>query len=599
MPPPGRFNFSRAVHEWSFVQLPLIELGAIRKDVTSRGLEDFGHMFASGAWETLDREGLVEPVAYARHGLWHHNQPECLEDGDLAIREEVGHRPWAELREEAESVHGDKANLQVLYHHWQLLWLGQLERQLTPAVPWGNLSDGLDTFLEMRAQLASPPEVSPVNALREMSSQWRATELLLVRVQNVFYPFERGGPRESNWTGSFVVGLTEDAIEWSMDQLNTLDYAALAEDCEVTPAELAATYEDLVRRGLWIDPAGDLIDLMDQIRRSHRERLKGAARLALDYYDAARVIRFWHERITEEWLPDVDEYRGINGTEYKQRRFGTVHVRGDRSVLPVLLEDYGLYPWRVQLIAEGDSEITALRFIVEQYHGLSFASLGVAVTDMGGADIPSNAERLLGTMRGYVNYFLLVFDNEGKAREMINTLVRAQTIEGVRDSQRAAIISEAAKAAKQIEDADARRAALEAARERASGNIADPGVAPEFVLWKENFEADNFDLAEMRIVVNQTATRQGLIGFEMTEDEIEQAIGEETEGKAVASVFLETAAAKDAGFRLSKPEFAELLAQLAINNPEREGRRRPLLDLAGHLIQLTWADRRLAGRLRE
>jgi hypothetical protein len=597
MTPPGRFNFSRAVREWYFVQLPLVELATIRKDATARGLDDFGHMFAPGAWEALDREGLLEPVAYARHGMWHHNQPECLEDGDLTIREEVGYRPWAELRAEAEAVHGERANVQILYHHWQLFWLRELQRQLTPQVPWGNLSDGLDTFYEMRARLASPPDLPPIDALRDLASQWRTTELLLVSVQNVFYPFERGGPRESNWTGSVIVGLTDDAIQWSMDQLHTLDYPALAEDCDVTPAELQEIYEKLVMLGSWIDPASELIDLMDQIRRPRRERLKGAARLALDYYDAARMIRFWHERLTEERLPDIDEHRG--GTDFKQQRFGTLDVRGNRAVLPIPLEDYGLYPWRVQLIAEGDSEITALRFIVEKHHGLSFGSLGVAVTDMGGADIPSNAELLLASMRGYVNYFLLVFDDEGRASEMIQTLVRAQTIEGVSDSQRAAIISEAAKAAKQIEDADARRAALEAARERASDNIAEPGVAPEFVLWKENFEADNFDLAEMRIVINRAAAGQGLTGFDLTEDEVQRAIAAETKGKAVALVFLEVATAKDPGFRLSKPDFAELLAQFAVDYPDRDSRPRPLLDLAEHLIQLTWADRRLAGQLRD
>jgi hypothetical protein len=283
MTPPGRFNFSRAVREWYFVQLPLVELATIRKDATARGLDDFGHMFAPGAWEALDREGLLEPVAYARHGMWHHNQPECLEDGDLTIREEVGYRPWAELRAEAEAVHGERANVQILYHHWQLFWLRELQRQLTPQVPWGNLSDGLDTFYEMRARLASPPDLPPIDALRDLASQWRTTELLLVSVQNVFYPFERGGPRESNWTGSVIVGLTDDAIQWSMDQLHTLDYPALAEDCDVTPAELQEIYEKLVMLGSWIDPASELIDLMDQIRRPRRERLKGAARLALDY----------------------------------------------------------------------------------------------------------------------------------------------------------------------------------------------------------------------------------------------------------------------------------------------------------------------------
>lgn len=64
-----------------------------------------------------------------------------------------------------------------------------------------------------------------------------------------------------------IVGLTDDAIEWSMNQLDMLDYATLAKDWEVTPAELQATYEKLVLLGSWIDPAGDLVDLMDQIRR--------------------------------------------------------------------------------------------------------------------------------------------------------------------------------------------------------------------------------------------------------------------------------------------------------------------------------------------
>jgi hypothetical protein len=62
MPPPGRFDFSRAVREWCFVQLPLVELATIRKDATARGLDDFGHMFAPGAWEALDRKRCWNPL---------------------------------------------------------------------------------------------------------------------------------------------------------------------------------------------------------------------------------------------------------------------------------------------------------------------------------------------------------------------------------------------------------------------------------------------------------------------------------------------------------------------------------------------------------
>jgi hypothetical protein len=269
--------------------------------------------------------------------------------------------------------------------------------------------------------------------------------------------------------------------------------------------------------------------------------------------------------------------------------------------LPVILEEYGIYPWRVQLIGEGDSEITALRFILKEGYGLSFERLGIAVTDMGGADVPENAERLLSTFRGYANYFLLIFDNEGRAAELTEALVRAEVIEGVGEKQRKAIRDEAAQAAKQIQDRAARRRALRAALDRANDLSQVPGAAPEFVLWKDNFEADNFTTGEICRVLEDFAEEIGLQNFALTVEEIEaeKTTRQNREGKAIASVALDVAGQKDSGFRLSKPEFARRLAQFALSNPELSGKQRPILALADHLVQLTWADRRLIGELRE
>ncbi len=430
------------------------------------------------------------------------------------------------------------------------------------------------------------------DALRARELVRRARELLLIRVQNVFFPFERGDPRRSNWIASYVPGLTDDAADWASEQLDSLDFAALAEDCGVTAQDLSGIYERLVYDGLRIDPNDHLFDLLDQLRRSRREDLKGAARHAVDYYDAARVLRSWHQRLTGELLPDIDEHRGSNGTPYKQSHFGTLDTRGNRAVLPILLEDYGLYPWRVQLIAEGDSEIVALRVIVEEAYSLTFETLGIAAADMGGADIPANAERLLGALRGYANYFLLVFDNEGKARELIETLVRGKVIEGVSDEQRAAILRQAAYAARQIDDPGARREALEAARTRAGRLDEEPGAAPEFVLWRENFEADNFSPNEIFEVLEKFARDDaGIEDFRLMLAEVETALREQREAKqgnkAIASVALDRAEETDERFHLSKPDLARLLALHALDHPERDGKTRPILELAGHLVQLT------------
>lgn len=58
MTAPGSFDFSRAVREWCFVQLPLLDLGEFRTMARARGLTDMG-LHARDPWETLDREELL------------------------------------------------------------------------------------------------------------------------------------------------------------------------------------------------------------------------------------------------------------------------------------------------------------------------------------------------------------------------------------------------------------------------------------------------------------------------------------------------------------------------------------------------------------
>jgi hypothetical protein len=598
---PGNFNFSRAVREWCFVQLRLIELRGMRDMAKSRGLSDLG-VLSRNPWEALDREGLLQPVAYARHGFWAYDQGRALEEGELIIREESGHLPWGELRAAAEEAHGDDANPQVLYHHWQILWLSELQDQLTAGVNWGSLNEGLEFYLETHAKAAKgrSPEQMRANLL-DAAERRRALELLLVRVQNAFFPFERGGPRQSNWIGSGVGGLTDDASEWAMEQLRTLDYDELAADCGTDAAQLTGIYESLTEQGRWIDPNVGVFDLIDQINRHSLERLKGPARLARDYYDAARVIRSWHRRLEgAELLPDVNERRTRRGVANTVRDRAT-ELRGNRAVLPSLLEDYGLYPWRVQMLGEGDSEIVALRTIIEEGYGLSFEMLGIAAADLGGSNIPENAELLLSTFRGYTNYFYLVFDNEGRAAEMIEALVRANVIEGISEKRREEMRAEGLKAARQITDPVARRGAMKEALAKASNLSQEPGDSPEFLLWRENFEVDNFSTAELCQVVVDFAGEIGLEGFSLEPAVLEAAIAEQRVAgrkKGVASILLEVAGDRDPGFRLSKPDFARRLARFVLNENERTGKSRPILDLAEQLVSLTWADRRLAGELR-
>lgn len=67
----------------------------------------------------------------------------------------------------------------------------------------------------------------------------------------------------------------------------------------------------------------------------------------------------------------------------------------------------------------------------------------------------------------------------------------------------------------------------------------------------------------------------------------------------MASILLEMASDRDPGFQLSKPDLARRLARFVLSENEKAGKRRPILELAEQLVSLTWADRRLAGELRD
>lgn len=504
MTAPGKFTYSRAVGEHCFVQHALLHLNEFRRHVGDRGLPALS-MFDLAPWEVLDREDLLAPVAYALHGFaWQHEVDAHLDAGDLIVREEGGFRSWHELRELAKER--NDADLWVLYHPWQTFRYRNVLAWLSAGTPLNHLAGGLESFYEARARYAAAPVDPPRIDLARNAAGDRALELLLVRADNWLLPLETG-----RWRSGPILGLTEDAFEWTREQARGVDWPAVSADCGVDRQELAWLYESLAFGGRRIDPNERLFELIDAIKRSRRERLKGSALLAQDLYLAARLLRRWHAQLGDETLPDVDDIGQI-GASWKTNYYGTDELRGNRAALPAVLDAYGLYPYRVQLIAEGASEIAMLREILEGRYGLSFERLGIIPTDIGGADVPVDAERLLTAMRVFANYYLLVFDNEGRARELVSELERRGVVEGISDEQRTQFLSEMTRTIDEDAAPQERIAQLKRAREQAQRLDEEPGQAPEFFLWRRNLEADNFSNADSAPPSTARLSRWGSVG---------------------------------------------------------------------------------------
>lgn len=218
---------------------------------------------------------------------------------------------------------------------------------------------------------------------------------------------------------------------------------------------------------------------------------------------------------------------------------------------------------------------------------------------MTGADMPANTERLLASVRTYANYFLLVFDYEGRAREVIEALMHAGVVEGVSEERRKQLIAESKKALNTLALPEPERA-LELRRilDDARRLGFEPGEAAEFLLWRDSLETDNFSLDEICTVVNAHAEQLGVEGFVLRPEDVTGKLATRTpqpghKPKGLATVVVEVCAERDPPVRIKKPDLARMLARYALEHPERNGNRRGILELASHLYRLAASNRRL------
>jgi hypothetical protein len=513
---------------------PLLTLQEFIRAASERTLL-FNTIPRLGIWETLDRADLVPPVGYvSREGFSSGMEAALLLEKTLELREEIGYREWT-------------ADTRPLYSFWQLLTLGEVSDGLVLAHPLNRLEHGLGGYASFMRSMADGLEQGAQFERHRPYWLWR--DLILTRTQTLLLPKVTGLYSGS----SFAPGLGQDPYIWTRQQQRDFDYGAAADECGVTAEDLAHFYDQLVTDGHRLDPLARWFDLADQVRRQRKEELSGTALRALDHYRAARIIRGWHSYLSDDELPDLNEQlvgdsatvRGAN-----KRLYGEETIRANKAALPGVLEHFGLYPWRVQLIVEGNSDAAMIEMLLTKISGWTFAQAGIHTVSLGGAGIPKKLNRILGATRNYANYYLFVFDKEHNIEKVLDELKRA-------------------------------------------GHIEDE---VETHIWDEDIEADNFSTEEICAEISEAAKDAGVESFHLEAESVDRA---KEEGKrGVASIAIKEA--EDNGFVYSKLDLARRLALRAASelaDPDAEGR--PVVELTEHLLRLTWADRRLKGQLRQ
>lgn len=500
-----------------------------------RGLR-FG--IGAGPLEGLDRAGALQPIAFADGRA----PAQCTDltpyEPSITFREEQPSRPWADYAWDARG----SPHTSTMYSPWQLLYADDvLDRAAEPVnLAWLAPSTKAEgSALEQLTPIAEQLRAEWGN----LDAAWRPLMKLLVRIQNRYLPVVTGR------TTLLIDSTTHERVDpWPMERDAFQADAVLAE-LGLSVEDVLAAYWFLVERGVDREPQDGLEVLRRARPRSSHTRWRGTTRRAQDNYDAAAMVRLFLADLTGALpgrIPDwpIDGRQSFRESLYEH---GPV-PRLDRTRLKRALVETALYPHAVHVVGEGASEKAMVSTLVAGFLGEAVAD-ELGFTDLGGSGAASRLATMVGEFTNYARRTVVIVDTEGDMAEYVRGLQRSGT------------------------------------------------VPPEDILsFDANLEDSNFAPEELVEVLAQLAAEGQPGGPEVTlnitpaafDVAYERACSRTHETPGRAGVLLKLALAPAVGgpFVVSKPRFAEALAETMLDEWAAAGssaeqetllERRPLL----------------------
>jgi hypothetical protein len=527
------YSFRRAHETDAFQQASLLTVDAFGREAKER---EIGLSFGStlrDQLEELDEVGALRPVLFD------------LGDGGLVFREEVEFAPWETY---GVTLRGDFRQVNAYYSHWQLLYARD-------AVELGKVSVSIDWFLdEMKRQTIGPGWLEWYSRQndhrRGLDDTWRQSILLLVRLQNRYFPVIRG--TLTKITTSLVfdprVGRTVDPYR---ETVREFEPQAVLDELGLTADDIREKHQRLAFQGITRDPLKHFHALFRMAPYRERAKLKNEARRAQDAFDAAEMLRRFYHDLTGELLPVADDIIDVGGGRWKEQFYGhEPRLRYDRHDLQVALRLAHLDPHIVHVIVEGDSEETLFRRLIQVLTGSDPSSLGVTFSNLEGIGRTRLYTRILRIAKSLARFPILVVDRENDIERDVRLL-------------------------------------------KDEGLLSDETT----FLWDASLEEDNFTDEELVAAATRIAERKGSelhlqAGDLRTVRERQKALlGDKAKG--LAELLVDLARNPDHGsVQLSKPELAEELVEFLLNEMENEDdqdalvQRRPVLGIAISVIRV-------------
>ncbi|CAD6491412.1 MAG: hypothetical protein CHKLHMKO_00120 [Candidatus Argoarchaeum ethanivorans] len=498
-----------------------------------------------GYLEHLEQEGHLKPIMRVDgFGVSNTTDLKELYENDQVIDpHQNGFVPWKTFYETRTEY--PREVIRTYYHPYQICSLNSVLESRIRALTRFNITPQND---ESVINIRKPEKYMSgyiENLIKDSKKDEKFVELLLF-IQNKYLPLVKQ-PGHIHVTGD-IYNLTNDLFEKWDDLQKKIIPKEIVIALGLETEKIKEHRGRIGIYGLSIDPLRDWYDLIKYINYDKRQKLKGNALLAQDFYLISDMLALFLEDLTGEKQRETGSILDALEGRGKVRVYGKELNYADRDILIRLLRDYGINPRpRLVLIVEGYTEEIAFP-IISDAMGVPLDGFDIEIINIRGIDkhpreliIYHSTPDIDRVDDRYCipierTKVFLIFDNEGNKRSWIKKFIDEPDKE----------------IEKMMKDV---LSIIKKKKKNTSANIEKIFLkhTVKCHIWNKNFEYDNFTDEELSRELNEYGEKYGY-KFDARPNEIKDCRSKNRN----LDEFIRT----KADTSLSKTEFGEQLANL-------------------------------------
>jgi len=475
-------------------------------------------------WQPLEEGETVEGETkkmYGGIGDITHRLYDYSKEGLIIFPSKSNFKPWKEYKD------GYEETVLPFYHPYQAIYVKEIlnmTRLTISSIPELENKE----MLKRMEKLRRFDEVRRRHLFKRLKEYQKFIRLLL-SIQDRYLPLIR-----RKFEGRIDVDFGEFWNKW-FEWTQKLDPHAVLRESGFTVDQIKEWRIHFAAQAGFIDPLRSWYILVRHIPYSKREKLKGDALLAQDYYEIVDMLGRFLTDLTGEKQLDADDLMNGRQGKWKKERYGREIDYKNREVLQKVVSEYGINPQdRILLIVEGPTEQEAIP-IIAQAMGINFEHLGIRIPPPKGVGeiAKKRIEKLLEYLTYTVTTPYIILDNHPNVERDLKI--------------------------------------LEATKLIPSGH---------YRIWNKEFEEDNFSDEEVIQQVLQQAKERGFdlkISKEMIEKERQAKL---RRGKPVP--FLTKILEKithSFDYEINKPELGKALAKIVVDRIEKQEEYTPSTEI--------------------